>query len=46
MSVTCYSWCSLLQHTPNLEVIGEGMEVEGVTMKYCHETAVVGGVVR
>ena len=46
VTVTCFSLCSLLQQAPNLEVVGEGMEVEGVTMKYFHETAVVGGVVR
>ena len=38
--------CSLLQHSSHFEVTGDGVEVEGVTMKYFYETAVIGGVIR
>ena len=44
--MTVTTVCSLLQHSSHVEVTGDGVEVEGVTMKYFYETAVVGGVIR
>ena len=37
---------SLLHHTTNLEVAGEGSELELVNIKFYSETAVVGNIVR